>query len=123
MLRFSSWSFCNLRETRRHVLQLIYHYWNERNSDGVLWRSSGTLGPGLLMFYGRTEPLDRRWHVQGLGFDPNIDSRLIENAAVVHFSGRMKPWLEMSIARYRPLWERHVDHSNPDLRHCLSQSL
>ncbi|PKI31094.1 hypothetical protein CRG98_048513, partial [Punica granatum] len=69
-----------------------YQYWQKQNKGGTLWKL-GTLPPGLLAFYGLTEPLDRRWHVQGLGFDPNIDSRLIESAAVIHFNGNMKPWL------------------------------
>ncbi|BBN69668.1 galacturonosyltransferase 11, partial [Prunus dulcis] len=80
-----------------------YHYWQEQNADGTLWRV-GTLPPGLLTFYGLTEPLDRRWHVLGLGYDLNIDNRLIESAAVVHFNGFMKPWLKLAIERYRPLW-------------------
>lgn len=119
------WSFgmnvFDLVAWRKADLTAVYHRWQERNSNGVLWRT-GTLAPGLLTFHGLTEPLDRRWHVLGLGFDPDIDDRLIESAAVVHFSGRMKPWLKMSIARYRPLWERYVDYSNPDIRSCLAQS-
>ncbi|CAK7323209.1 unnamed protein product [Dovyalis caffra] len=36
----------------------------------------------------------------------NIDDRLIDCAAVVHFNGNMKPWLKLAIGRYKPLWER-----------------
>nr|DAD31536.1 TPA_asm: hypothetical protein HUJ06_010387 [Nelumbo nucifera] len=75
-----------------------YHYWQEQNSDRTLWKL-GTLPPGLLAFYGLTEPLDRRWHVLGLGYDVNIDNRLIESAAVIHFNGNMKPWLKLAINR------------------------
>ncbi|CAK9147918.1 unnamed protein product [Ilex paraguariensis] len=39
-----------------------YHYWQEQNTDRM----------GLLAFYGLTEPLDRRWHVLGLGYHLNI---------------------------------------------------
>ncbi|CAA6657327.1 unnamed protein product [Spirodela intermedia] len=107
------WSFgmnvFDLVAWRKADLTSVYHRWQERNSNGVLWRT-GTLAPGLLTFHGLTEPLDRRWHVLGLGFDPDIDNRLIESAAV------------LSIARYRPLWERYVDYSSPDIRSCLAQS-
>lgn len=96
-----------------------YHYWQEQNADGTLWRV-GTLPPGLLTFYGLTEPLDRRWHVLGLGYDLNIDNRLIESAAVVHFNGFMKPWLKLAIERYRPLWERYVNRSHPYLQDCVT---
>ncbi|CAK9147922.1 unnamed protein product [Ilex paraguariensis] len=96
-----------------------YHYWQEQNTDGTLWKL-GTLPPGLLAFYGLIEPLDRRWHVLGLGYDLNIDNRLIESAAVIHFNGNMKPWLKLGIGRYRPLWERYVNQTHPYLQGCIS---
>ncbi|KAK9137990.1 hypothetical protein Sjap_008584 [Stephania japonica] len=95
-----------------------YHYWQERNTDHTLWKL-GTLPPGLLTFYGLTEPLDRRWHVLGLGYDMNIDNRLIDSAAVVHFNGNMKPWLKLAISRYKPLWERYVNQSHTYMQDCL----
>uniref|UniRef100_A0A0D3AQY7 Hexosyltransferase n=1 Tax=Brassica oleracea var. oleracea TaxID=109376 RepID=A0A0D3AQY7_BRAOL len=75
-----------------------YHYWQGKNRERTLWKL-GTLPPGLLAFYGLTEPLDRRWHVLGLGYDVNIDNRLIETAAVIHYNGNMKPWLKIGIGR------------------------
>ncbi|KAF7806287.1 putative galacturonosyltransferase 11 [Senna tora] len=96
-----------------------YHYWQEQNADGTLWKV-GTLPPGLLSFYGLTEPLDRRWHVLGLGFDLNIDNRLIESAAVIHFNGNMKPWLKVAIERYKPLWDRYIKQSHPHLQDCAT---
>ncbi|KAL6181689.1 hypothetical protein ACLB2K_048338 [Fragaria x ananassa] len=96
-----------------------YHYWQEQNADGTLWKL-GTLPPGLLTFYGLTEPLDRRWHVLGLGYDLNIDNRLIESAAVIHYNGYMKPWLKLAIGRYKPFWERYVNQSHPYLQDCVT---
>ncbi|XP_028753801.1 probable galacturonosyltransferase 11 [Neltuma alba] len=96
-----------------------YHYWQEQNGDGTLWKV-GTLPPGLLSFYGLTEPLDRRWHVMGLGYDLNIDNRLIESAAVIHFNGNMKPWLKVAIDRYKPLWDRYINQSHPYLQDCAT---
>lgn len=95
-----------------------YHYWQEQNSDKSLWKL-GTLPVGLLSFYGLTEPLDRRWHVLGLGYDLNIDNRLIESAAVIHFNGNMKPWQKFGISRYRPLWERYVNHTHQYIQDCF----
>lgn len=96
-----------------------YHYWQEQNSDRTLWKL-GTLPPGLLAFYGLMEPLDRRWHVLGLGYDLNIDNRLIKGAAVIHFSGNMKPWLKIGISKYRPLWELYVNQAHPYLQDCAT---
>lgn len=95
-----------------------YHYWQEQNAHQMLWKA-GTLPPGLLSFYGLTEPLDRRWHVLGLGYDFNLDDRLIESAAVLHYNGNMKPWTRLGIKRYKPLWERYVNRTNPFLKDCI----
>jgi alpha-1,4-galacturonosyltransferase len=94
-----------------------YHYWQEQNVDRTLWKL-GTLPPGLLTFYGLTEPLDRSWHVLGLGYDPNVDDQLIETAAVVHYNGNLKPWLKLAMSRYRPLWEKYVNFLHPLLQEC-----
>ncbi|PKA59841.1 putative galacturonosyltransferase 11 [Apostasia shenzhenica] len=95
-----------------------YQYWQEQNAYGTLWKS-GTLPAGLLTFYGLTEPLDRRWHILGLGYDLDVDDRLIQSAAALHFNGNMKPWLKLAITKYRHLWTRYVDFANSYLRSCL----
>lgn len=106
---------------RKQNVTARYHYWQEQNTDKSLWKL-GTLPAGLLAFYGLTEPLDRRWHVLGLGYDLNIDNRLIETAAVVHFNGNLKPWLKLSIGRYRPMWEQYVNQSHRYLQDCIITS-
>ncbi|XP_072973026.1 hexosyltransferase GAUT11 [Typha angustifolia] len=95
-----------------------YHYWQDQNADQTLWRT-GTLPAGLLAFYGLMEPLDRRWHVLGLGHDFEIDDRLIESAAVVHYSGNMKPWQKLAISRYKHIWEHYVNLSHPYVKECI----
>lgn len=95
-----------------------YHHWQEENADRMLWKT-GTLPAGLLSFYGLVEPLDRRWHVLGLGYDLEIDDRLIDSAAVIHFNGNMKPWLKLAIGRYRHLWTRYVNFAHPYLKDCI----
>ncbi|KAJ6823285.1 putative galacturonosyltransferase 11 isoform X1 [Iris pallida] len=96
------------------------HHWQQQNADRMLWKSSsGTLPAGLLAFYGLIEPLDRRWHVSGLGYDLGVDDRLIESAAVLHYNGNMKPWLKLAIGRYRHLWERYVNFTHPFLQDCI----
>lgn len=96
-----------------------YHYWQEQNANRTLWKL-GTLPPGLLTFYGLTEPLDRRWHVLGLGYDPNVDEQLIESGAVVHFNGNMKPWLKLAMKKYKAIWEMYVNYSHPLLQQCIT---
>eukprot|EP00850_Spirogloea_muscicola_P009034 SM000050S16959 [mRNA] locus=s50:61550:64836:- [translate_table: standard] len=95
----------------------IYHYWQERNADRLLWKL-GTLPPGLLTFYGLTQPLERWWHVLGLGYDPNVDLQVISRAAVLHWNGNMKPWLKLAMPQYRPLWLRYLNLSDPFIGEC-----
>jgi alpha-1,4-galacturonosyltransferase len=83
----------------------------------VLWKL-GTLPPGLMTFYGLTHPLNKSWHVLGLGYSPNVDRSVIENAAVVHYNGNMKPWLEIAMSKYRPYWTKYVKYNHPYLKNC-----
>ncbi|KAJ7981402.1 Hexosyltransferase [Quillaja saponaria] len=106
----------DLVEWRKRNVTGIYHYWQERNVDRTLWKL-GTLPPGLLTFYGLTEPLNPSWHVLGLGYT-NVDPQFIENGAVLHFNGNLKPWLKIGIEKYKPLWEKYVDYSHPLLEQC-----
>uniref|UniRef100_A0A0D9XFZ6 Protein kinase domain-containing protein n=1 Tax=Leersia perrieri TaxID=77586 RepID=A0A0D9XFZ6_9ORYZ len=95
----------DLKEWKRKDITGIYHRWQTMNEDRVLWKL-GTLPPGLLTFYKLTHPLDKSWHVLGLGYNPSIDRSEIDNAAVVHYNGNMKPWLELAMTKYRPYWTR-----------------
>ncbi|KAL9668358.1 hypothetical protein QQ045_002738 [Rhodiola kirilowii] len=82
----------------------------EHNEDRALWKL-GTLPPGLITFYGLTHPLEKSWHVLGLGYNPSIDKSEIEKAAVVHYNGNMKPWLEIAMTKY-------IKFDHPYLRNC-----
>ncbi|WOL17675.1 hypothetical protein Cni_G26468 [Canna indica] len=117
------WAFgmniIDLISWRKADITAKYHYWQEQNVDQMLWKT-GTLPPGLLTFSGLMEPLDRRWHVLGLGYDLDIDDRLIESAAVLHYNGNMKPWLKMAIRRYKHLWEQYINFTHPFVRDCTT---
>ncbi|CAA2992938.1 polygalacturonate 4-alpha-galacturonosyltransferase [Olea europaea subsp. europaea] len=95
----------------------IYHKWQNMNEDRVLWKL-GTLPPGLMTFYGLTHPLEKSWHVLGLGYSPSVDRSEIENAAVIHYNGNMKPWLELAMTKYRPYWTKYVKSDHPYIRSC-----
>ncbi|XP_052178893.1 probable galacturonosyltransferase 10 isoform X1 [Diospyros lotus] len=106
----------DLVEWRKRNVTGIYHYWQEKNVDRTLWKL-GTLPPGLLTFYGLTQALDPAWHVLGLGYT-NVDPKLIEKGAVLHYNGNSKPWLKIGIEKYKPLWDKYVDYSHPLLQQC-----
>lgn len=88
-----------------------------QNENRTLWKL-GTLPPGLITFYSTTKPLDKSWHVLGLGYNPSIDADEIKNAAVVHFNGNNKPWLDIAMMQYRPLWSKYVDYENEFIQSC-----
>ncbi|XP_047980717.1 polygalacturonate 4-alpha-galacturonosyltransferase-like isoform X3 [Salvia hispanica] len=107
----------DLKEWKKKDITGIYHKWQNMNEDRVLWKL-GTLPPGLITFYGLTHPLEKSWHVLGLGYNPSIDKTDIENAAVVHYNGNMKPWLELAMTKYKPYWTKYVKYDHPYVRHC-----
>ncbi|ERM96312.1 polygalacturonate 4-alpha-galacturonosyltransferase isoform X2 [Amborella trichopoda] len=95
----------------------IYHKWQNMNEDRTLWKL-GTLPPGLITFYGLTHPLNKSWHVLGLGYNPSVDKSEIENAAVIHFNGNMKPWLELAMTKYKPYWTKYIKYDHPYITRC-----
>jgi alpha-1,4-galacturonosyltransferase len=101
---------------------IVYHNFlagcvDFQNENRTLWKL-GTLPPGLITFYSTTKPLDKSWHVLGLGYDPSISMEEIRNAAVVHFNGNMKPWLDIGMNQFRHLWTKHVDYDDEYIRQC-----
>ncbi|KAK2662606.1 hypothetical protein Ddye_001180 [Dipteronia dyeriana] len=88
------------------------------NSGLALWQP-GVLPPALLALEGNVHPIDVSWHVAGLGHrSPEVSREILEAAAVVHFSGPAKPWLEIGFPEVRILWDRHVNLSNKFIRKC-----
>ncbi|KAM2498837.1 hypothetical protein PS1_041058 [Malus domestica] len=107
----------DLKEWKKKDITGIYHKWQNMNEDRTLWKL-GTLPPGLITFYGLTHPLQKSWHVLGLGYNPSLDRVEIDNAAVVHYNGNMKPWLELAMTKYRGYWTKYIKFDHPYLRSC-----
>ncbi|KAK8575516.1 hypothetical protein V6N13_033247 [Hibiscus sabdariffa] len=107
----------DLNEWRRQNITEVYHRWQRLNRDRQLWKL-GTLPPGLITFWKRTYSLDKAWHVLGLGYNPNVNQREIEEAAVIHYNGNLKPWLEIAIPKYKNYWEKYIDFDGMYLREC-----
>ncbi|PSR86333.1 Galacturonosyltransferase [Actinidia chinensis var. chinensis] len=110
-------NFFDLDAWRSEKCTEQYHYWQNLNENRTLWKL-GTLPPGLITFYSTTKPLDKSWHVLGLGYNPSIDMKEIKNAAVAHFNGNMKPWLDIAMIKYLPLWKQYVDYDNEYIQAC-----
>ncbi|KAL3850979.1 hypothetical protein ACJIZ3_012861 [Penstemon smallii] len=119
--RACGWAFgmniFDLKEWRKQNITKVYHEWQNLNHDRQLWKL-GTLPPGLITFWNRTHVLDQSWHVLGLGYNPNVAQRDIERAAVIHYNGDLKPWLEIGIPKFRNYWAKFVDYDQVYLREC-----
>ncbi|EFH58328.1 hypothetical protein ARALYDRAFT_904112 [Arabidopsis lyrata subsp. lyrata] len=76
---------------------------------------------GLIMFYNLTLPLERKWHLLGLGYDKEIDEKEIANSAVIHFNGPLKPWKELGVTKYQPYFVGFVCLQNmADILSCYT---
>ncbi|XP_058105480.1 probable galacturonosyltransferase 6 isoform X2 [Magnolia sinica] len=116
-----TWAFgmnvFDLREWRRRDLTAKYHRWLQLGKRKQLWKA-GSLPLGLLTFYNHTVALDRRWHVLGLGYESGVGRGEIERAAVIHYNGNMKPWLEIGMGKYRSYWSKFLNYDHPYLQQC-----
>lgn len=119
--RACAWAFgmnmFDLDAWRQEKCTEQYHYWQELNEDRKLWQL-GTLPAGLITFYSSTKLLDKSWHVLGLGINPSISIDDINKAAVIHFSGDMKPWLDIAMNHYKHLWTKYVDNEMEFVQMC-----
>ncbi|OVA00756.1 Glycosyl transferase [Macleaya cordata] len=106
-----AWRKTNIRET--------YHSWLKENlkSNLTLWKL-GTLPPALIAFKGHVHPIDPSWHMLGLGYQSKTDVESVKKAAVIHYNGQSKPWLEIGFEHLRPFWTKYVNYSNDFVRNC-----
>ncbi|CAN7112902.1 unnamed protein product [Brassica rapa subsp. narinosa] len=116
-----AWAFgmniFDLNAWRREKCTDQYHYWQNLNENRTLWEL-GTLPPGLMAFYSKTKSLDKSWHVLGLGYNPGVSMDEIKKAAVIHYNGNMKPWLDIAMNQYKSLWTKYVDNEMEFVQMC-----
>ncbi|CAA6653533.1 unnamed protein product [Spirodela intermedia] len=107
----SAWRKTDIRDT--------YHYWLKENlkSNLTLWKF-GTLPPALIAFRGHVHPIDPSWHMLGLGYQENTDLDSARRAAVIHYNGQGKPWLDIGFKHLRPFWSKYVNYSDGFIRSC-----
>ncbi|KAK4346382.1 hypothetical protein RND71_032721 [Anisodus tanguticus] len=116
-----AWAFgmniFDLDAWRREKCTEQYHYWQNLNEDRTLWKL-GTLPAGLMTFYSKTKSLDKSWHVLGLGYNPSVSMDEIHKAAVIHYNGDMKPWLDIALNQYKELWTKYIDSEMEFVQMC-----
>ncbi|KAL0332128.1 UNVERIFIED_CONTAM: putative galacturonosyltransferase 14 [Sesamum calycinum] len=109
----------DLRAWRKTNIRDTYHAWLKENlkSNLTLWKL-GTLPPALIAFKGHVHPIDPLWHMLGLGYQNKTNIESLEKAAVIHYNGQSKPWLEIGFEHLRPFWTKYVNYSSDFIRNC-----
>ncbi|XP_057745271.1 probable galacturonosyltransferase 15 isoform X4 [Arachis stenosperma] len=112
----------DLEAWRNTNITEIYHHWLKLNlkSGLELW-NPGLLPPALIAFEGQVHSINSSMLVTDLGHrhrSGEISRERVEAAAVIHFAGPAKPWLEISFPEVRSLWSRYVNFSNKFTRRC-----
>ncbi|KAF5957543.1 hypothetical protein HYC85_004768 [Camellia sinensis] len=90
--------------------------WNLK-SNLAMWKL-GTLPPALIAFKGHVKAIDPSWHMLGLGYQNQTNIESVRNAAVIHYNGQSKPWLQIGFEHLRPFWTKYVNYSNDFIRNC-----
>ncbi|WJX82390.1 polygalacturonate 4-alpha-galacturonosyltransferase [Trifolium repens] len=72
----------------------------------------------LLAFENKIYPLNESWVRSGLGHDYKVDSNSIKTAPVLHYNGKMKPWLDLGIPNYKSYWRKFLNKENQLLSEC-----
>ncbi|CAI9272651.1 unnamed protein product [Lactuca saligna] len=106
-----AWRLTDIRET--------YHSWLKENlrSNLTLWKL-GTLPPALIAFRGHVQGIDPTWHMLGLGYQKKTNIESVKKAAVIHYNGQSKPWLQIGYEHLRPFWSKYVNYSNEFVKNC-----
>lgn len=86
-------------------------------SNLTLWKL-GTLPPALIAFRGHVQPIEPSWHMLGLGYQKNTSIESVHKAAVIHYNGQSKPWLQIGYEHLRPFWSKYVNYSNEFVKNC-----
>lgn len=89
-----------------------------RSDIGEQSIEAAALRASLLTFQDLILGLDGEWVLSGLGHHYGLDSQAIRKAAVLHYNGNMKPWLEMGIPQYKNYWRKFLNLEDQILSVC-----
>ncbi|XP_027367874.1 probable galacturonosyltransferase 7 isoform X1 [Abrus precatorius] len=104
------WRELSLTQTYKRLIKELRM--QKRSIKDIAWRAS------LLAFENKIYPLDESWIVSGLGYDYTIDTQLTKTASVLHYNGKMKPWLDLGIPKYKSYWKKFMNKEDQLLSEC-----
>lgn len=128
---------CQQQQQRYHIFSLLYttayfsiailplniyiELISQNLKSGMTMWNPGVLPPAFIAFEGHVHPISSSMLVTDLGYrhqSAEISKEKLEAAAVIHFSGPAKPWLEIGFPEVRSLWSRYVNISNKFIGRC-----
>ncbi|KAK4481244.1 hypothetical protein RD792_012127 [Penstemon davidsonii] len=110
LIDLSRWRTRNLTEKYQRLVQ-------EMSRDDGLSETT-TLSASLVTFQGLVYDLEESWILSGLGHNYGMDLEALKTAAVLHFDGSMKPWLDLGIPMYKSFWKKFLNQQNQFLNDC-----
>ncbi|KAH9604674.1 hypothetical protein KSS87_003825 [Heliosperma pusillum] len=110
VIDLAKWRELNLTETFRKFVK-------EFDIEGTHYEAAASRA-SLLTFQDLVYALDDSWVLSGLGHNYGLGSQAIRNAAVLHYNGNMKPWLEIGIPKYKSFWVKFMNGEDQFLSEC-----
>ncbi|KAF1897556.1 hypothetical protein Lal_00036998 [Lupinus albus] len=104
------WRELGLTQTYQRLIKELSI--QDGSMKGSAWPAS------LVTFDSKIYPLNESWVVSGLGHDYVIDTQVINTAPVLHYNGKMKPWLDMGIPKYKSYWKKFLNKEDQLLSEC-----
>ncbi|KAJ3680991.1 hypothetical protein LUZ60_015480 [Juncus effusus] len=98
-------------------LDLIQKFKKEKEINEERWREI-SLPLSMVVFKDEIFPLETFWVQSNLGHDYAISNSEIQNAAILHYNGNMKPWLDMGIPKYKHHWRKYVTRTESYMDEC-----
>ncbi|KAF6158577.1 hypothetical protein GIB67_040091 [Kingdonia uniflora] len=108
-----SLNIVDLVKWRELNLTEIYRRLQLKNSTRV-----GALPATLLTFHDMVNALDDSWALSGLDHNYGIGTQAIKKAAVLHYNGKMKPWFELGISKYKVYWKKFLTRGDQFMAEC-----
>ncbi|CAN0880063.1 Probable galacturonosyltransferase 7 [Linum grandiflorum] len=113
----SGLSVVDLVRWRELGLTNVYQKFSQE-AKGTGSAEAVALRGSLLALRDMIYPLDDSLVLSGLGHDFGFDLERTKNAAVLHYNGNLKPWLELGIPKYKRQWQRFLNREDQFLAEC-----
>ncbi|URD81883.1 Glycosyl transferase family 8 [Musa troglodytarum] len=101
VIDLDKWREHNITGSYQRFLHQLQH------ENEASWRAA-TLPASLLVLHGQIYALDDTLVQQGLGYDYRVLDDTLKKAAILHYDGNMKPWLDLGIPKYKKYWKRYL---------------